>query len=232
MKKTAVALMIMAFVSVVNANDLPSDRPLDLVDFQLSSKQWVSTQTALLTVNLDATLGNADLVKARTDIMAKLAKISAGEWHMTKFDRSQDASGLEKLNVQAQARVPQSSLTLVYQNAKTVSKPGESYQIHAIEFKPSLEEIQQVRVRLREELYQQVQDELTRINKIYSGQHYTLNHLVFGEGTDALQPKPVYQSRGMMNAMASEAAALTLSVSNELIMTAMVQVASNRQQGN
>ena len=232
MKKIAAALTIIAFSSIVNANDLPSERALDIVDFQLSAKRWVSTQTALLTVNLDATLGNADLVKARADIMTKLAKIAVGEWHLTQFDRSQDASGLEKLNAQAQARVSQSSLTLVYQNAKTVSKPGESYQINTIEFKPSQEEIQHVRIRLREELYQQVQDELTRINHIYSEQHFTLNNLFFSEGVDANQPKPAYQSRTMMSPMATETTLPTLSVSNELIMTAVVQVASNRQREN
>ncbi|HBI22521.1 MAG TPA: hypothetical protein DDY37_08100 [Legionella sp.] len=200
--------------------------PLDTVNFQVTSKQWVSTQTALLTVNLNATLGNADLVKARADIMDKLSKISVGEWHLTQFDRSQDSSGLEKLSVSAQARVAQSGLTQVYDHAKAVSKPGAVYSVGSIEFTPSLEEMQQVRTTLRERLYQQARDELVRINKVYAGQQYTLNQLVFVEGGEPPEPKPV----GMMSAMAVRAAP-ALTVSQELVMTALVQVASNRQQG-
>ncbi len=232
MKKIAGALMFLTLNSVANAVDTPPERSLDRVDFQLSAKQWVSTQTALLTVSLNATLTNADLVKARTDIMAKLANIAPGEWHLTQFDRSQDGSGLEKLAVQAQARVAQNALTLVYQKAKSVSKPGENYQISAIEFKPSLEETEQVRTQLREKLYQQVQDELTRINKLYEGQRYSVNNLVFVEGDDLSQVKPLYQTRSMVNTMVASVASPALTVSNELMMSVLVQVASNRQQGN
>lgn len=201
--------------------------PLDTVDFQVSTKQWVTTQTALLTVHLSATLDNADLVKSRADILNKLSGIAAGEWHLTQFERSQDSSGLEKLSVQAEARVAQSGLTQVYEHAKAVSKPGAIYAVGSIEFKPSLEEVQQVRMALRERLYQQARDEVVRINKVFAGQQYTLNQLVFVEGDERLPPKAL----DMMNAMAVRATAPALTVSQELTMTALVQVASNRQQG-
>ena len=204
---------------------------LDTVVFQIAAKQWVSTQTALLTVNINATLSNADLVKARADIMDKLAKIAGGEWHLTQFDRSQDSSGLEKLDVKAQARVPQASLTNVYVNAKSVTKPGANYEIGGVEFKPSLDEVQQVRAQLRERLYQQASAELARLNKVYTGQSYSLYNLVFGEGDMIAMPlSKSYQPQEMMNAMAMPAAAPALTVSNELTMSAWVQVASNRHQ--
>jgi predicted acylesterase/phospholipase RssA len=122
-------------------------------------------------------------------------------------------------------------LTSVYQNVKSISKPGETYQIAAIEFKPSLNDIQQVQSQLRERLYQQANDELARINKIYTGQHFTLNNLVFVEGDDVSEPRIALQARGMVNAVVAGASIPTLTVSNELTMKAMVEVASNRQQG-
>ena len=232
MKKTASALAFLAVGSIVNAADLPLPaQQLDIVNFQMSAKQWVNTQTALLTVTLNATLGNSDLVKARADIMAKLTKIAPGDWHLTRFDRSQDGSGLEKLDARAEARVAQNALTQVYVNAKSVSKPGESYQIGAIEFKPSLEETEQARVQLRECLYQQAQEELARLNKLYTTQQYSLNNLVFVEGDDNTSVKPDFQTR-VVNAMATGSGARAVTVSNELMITALVQVASNRLQGN
>ncbi len=203
---------------------------LDTITFQVSAKQWINTQTAVLSVNINATLTNADLVKTRAEIMDKLNKIAKGEWHLVQFDRSQDSSGLEKLFVQAEARVPQSSLTNVYENAKSVSKAGAVYRIATIEFKPSLDEVQQARVQLRERLYQQASEELDRINKIYSVQSYSINYLIFNENNET--PTPQLKAHTTMNTMAMPASATALTVSNELTLTAMVQVASNRKTGN
>ena len=234
MKRMAATLVALALSSVGYTTEAPSAVVLDTVVFQVAGKQWVSTQTALLMVNINATLSNADLVKARVDIMSRLAKIASGEWHLTQFDRSQDSSGLEKLFVQAQARVAQSSLTTIYQNAKSVSKPGSSYELGSVEFKPSFDEVQHVRAQLRDRLYQQAHDELARLNKMYTGQNYSLNNLVFAEGDAMPLPQSrTFQARaGMVNAMAEPAAAPALTVSNELVMSATVQAASNRTTGN
>ncbi len=230
MKKIAGLFCLLLVNSVVYATDPPQNFMLDTVNFEVAAKQWVSTQTALLTVNINASLSNADLVKTRADMMDSLGKIATGEWHITQFDRSQDNSGLEKLYVQAQARVVQSALTKVYQNAKSVSKPGATYGISSVEFKPSIDEVQQARVQLRERLYGQARDEMARINKLYAGQNYSLYNLTFIEG-DAVPPPQILREKGAMNAMVMPAAAPALTVSNELTMTAIVQVASNRQQG-
>jgi len=228
MKKIAGTVAVLAF-NVGYAADIPPEVLLDKVAFQVSAKQWVTTKTALLSVNINATLSDADLVKARADIMNSLNTIAKGEWHLIQFDRSQDSSGLEKLFVLAQARIDQASLTEIYQKAKSVSKPGATYEIGTVEFKPSLAEMQGVQTQLREQLYQLANAELARINKVYTGQNYSLNNLVFADGDIAQQPK-VYQAREMMNTMAMPAAAPpALMVSNEVTMTAIVEAASNRQ---
>ncbi|MGQ3889062.1 hypothetical protein ACQUW5_08525 [Legionella sp. CNM-1927-20] len=213
------------------ANNYQPDLPLDKITFQVSARQWVNTQTALLTVDINATLTNADLVKARTDIMANLNKIAAGDWHITQFNRSQDSSGLEKLFVEAQARIPQSSLTNVYQNAKAITQPGSTYSVSAIDFKPSLEEIQQVKSRVRQRLYNLVRAELTRLNNTYKTQHYSVNNLYIIEGDTLPQPQQprAYQAKEMINTMAfGSAPTSNITVSNEIIMNAIVEVASNR----
>jgi hypothetical protein len=202
---------------------------LDKIRFEVSSKQWVTTQKAMLSVTLNATLTNADLVKARADILTRLNKIVKGDWHLTAFDRTQDSSGLEKLHVQAQVRVLQSDLTNIYQQAKSVSLPGAQYEISGIEFKPDLDEIQEVKAKIREQLYQKINDEMTRINKLYPKQKYSLNHVDFVEGVNIVQPR---QQAKMLNAMAMAPSAAPLAVSNELVLTAIVEVASNRTEEN
>ncbi|HAT8739005.1 TPA: hypothetical protein JBI62_06310 [Legionella pneumophila] len=231
MRKIAWMLGLMVLTPFVWADNETPDLVLDKIFFQVSAKKWVTTQTALLNVSINATLSNADLVKARADIMDSLNKIAKGEWHLVQFDRSQDSSGLEKLYVQAQARVDQSALTNIYQNAKSVSKPGAKYEISGVEFKPSLEETQVVRAKIREQIYQQVNDEIDRMNKAYPKQNYSVSNLVFFEGDNIPQQPRAYQAKEM-NALAMAAAPAPLTVSNELILTAMVEAASNRKQGD
>ena len=233
MKKSLTSLLVA--IIPLSCFACPPQRPaLDKVQFQLSAKQWVSTQTALLTVSVNATLTNADLVKARADIMSQLNNIASGEWHITQFDRSQDSSGLDKLTVEAQLRVLQSNLTDVYKHAKSISKPGITYTINGIEFKPDLADTQQAKNQLRENLYKLVADEMTRINKAYGEQHYTLNRLTFVDGDAPVQPMPMGANTRSMKTMALAAtpAYSPIAVSNELTMTVIAQAASNRVGGD
>lgn len=228
-------LILMAVTPFTFAADvvIPPQLVLDKVLFQISAKQWVTTQSALLGVNISVTLAKADLVKARADIMERLNKIAKGDWHLLAFDRSQDSSGLEKLDVQAQARVDQTALTDIYQNAKSVSIPGAKYEVASVEFKPSMEETQTVLAKVRDQLYQQVNDEIARMNKAYPMQNYSVSNLVFVSGDNPpVQAPRAYQAKEMnsMMMMAGAAAAPALTVSNELTLTAMVEAASNRKQ--
>ena len=232
MRRVAGMLALMAVTPFALAADVfPPPLVLDKVLFQVSSKQWVTTHTALLNVNVNVTLSTADLVKARADIMDSLNKIAKGDWHLVEFDRSQDNSGLEKLYVQGQARVDQTALTDIYQNAKTVSMPGAKYEVSGVEFKPSLEETQTVRAKVREQLYQKVNEELARMNKAYPTQNYSVSNLVFVEGDNPPALARAYQAKEM-NTMVMAGASAPLTVSNELVLTAMVEAASNRKQGN
>lgn len=225
-------LMIASHFACAVENIPPLPQPpqlvLDKISFQVSAKQWVTTQTALLSVSVNVTLASADLIKARTDIMDRLNKIAKGDWHLVEFNRSQDSSGLEKLYVRAQARIKQEALTDIYKNAKSVSVPGVQYEISSVDFKPSFTETQEVLTQIRQQLYQQVNDELARINKTYPGQNYSVSNVIFVDDSFS-QPRPIQAKE--MNAMVLSAQASTpaLTVSNELILSAIVEVASNRK---
>ncbi|MFA5960603.1 MAG: hypothetical protein WC785_08795 [Tatlockia sp.] len=225
MNKSALAWALIMLCPMAQAGH---KNTLDKVEYRVSAKQWVTTQTVLLTVNINATLTNADLVRVREDIMANLGKIAPGAWQLTQFDRSQDNSGLDKLRVVAEARIPQNGLKDIYQNAQKVSKPGVTYQINGVEFKPSLQEIEQVKAQLRESLYQQINSELLRLNKIYADQKYSVHGITVYEGEQELPMAKASQPREMNTLLV--ASAPTLSVSNELTLSAIASLASNRQE--
>ena len=230
MKKVIASMMLVFFSSLTHAEGFN----LDKVNFQMAAKQWVTTQTALLSVSINVALSNTDTVKVRDEIMNNLNKIAQADWQITQFDRSEDNSGLEKLFVAAQARVLQTGLKNIYQSAKAVSKPGATYEVNGIEFKPSVEEIQQVKAQLRDKLYQQINEEIGRLNNVFGSQKYTLNDLIFYGNEEELLAARAYQPR-VMNVMAeklSTSSAPAVSISNELILKAFVVLASTRQGEN
>ncbi len=205
---------------------------LDKINFQLSAKTWVSAQTVLVTVQVNASLNAADVVKARSDILEKLAKIAPGTWHIIQFDRFQDSSGLDKLAAVAQARIEQNQLTHLYDKAKNVSKPGETYLISTIEFKPDLQEIEKAKTELRQTLNHLVAQELNQLNQLYTEQHFTVNQMTYQEdaGLQARQGSPVLMmATGTAARVQQSTGSTPLVVSNELLMTALVEAGSVRK---
>lgn len=227
--KKILALITLVFSTQVAVADHKDKSMLDKVYLSVSAKQWVKTETVRLVVSASATLNDADMVKTRNQIMEQLKTIAKGEWHITQFNRSQDSSGLEKLAVQAQARVGQTQLNQVYQRAKSVSKPGLTYRISKIDFEPGLADIENGKVSLRETLYQKVTAEIEQLNKQYPNQNYSLNRLIFTEpGQQPVVPGAKRFKENTMVLTAMSKPAPSVAVSNEIAMQALVVLASNR----
>jgi hypothetical protein len=232
MQKVIILFVLLILNSMAHAEDVQR-LVLDKVNFQISAKEWVSTQKALLSVDINVTLNNADLVKARADILQKLNSIVKGDWHITQFDRGQDSSLLEKLYARAEIRIEQDKLTNIYENAKAASKPGANYTIAAIEFKPDLDDIQSVKNKLRARLYKEVTVEMERINATFGMQQYKVHRITFSEGEAVADARTFERNNKRALMMAAPTAAnQALTVSNEITMTAIVDVASNRTVGN
>src|SRR5436190_23068731 len=92
---------------------------LNKVALQLTAEQWVATKTALVTVGINASVSDSDLGKIQSNILDKLNQLAGKqEWHIVSFDRSQDQSGLERVQVSAQARLPEAALAGIRDKAK------------------------------------------------------------------------------------------------------------------
>lgn len=222
------ALMLVS--SVVNATP-KGHMPLDRIVFQVADEAWVSTKSAEVIASVNATLDKAGLAKVRQQMLDNLQHIAKAQWHITSFNRSQDSSGLERISVMAQARVPEQQLGHVRQQANKVSRPGATYRVIDIQFTPTLEEVQQTRSTLREDLYRKVNAEVERLNKVFPEQNYSVHNInftgmVFGRSREG--GNQAYR----MKAMAMQAqAAPALSVSNKVTEQARVVIAANRDQG-
>ena len=86
------------------------DPLLNKVILQLSAEQWVTTKTALVTVGINANVNDNGIENIQGEVLIKLHQLSdKGEWHITSFNRTQDQSGLERIQISGQARLPSDS---------------------------------------------------------------------------------------------------------------------------
>lgn len=228
--KFTLPLLCLFIPITVRAEMLPFSAPparLNKVTFQMTAEQWVTTKTAKITIGVDATLNENQLSKVRTDILTKLGKLAPGaEWHITIFDRSQDNSGLEKLHIEAQARVAEAGLSDLRAQAKTMSKPGETYTVLNVEYIPTISEIEATEAALRAKVYESAKNELATINKVYPEQKYYLHSVDFSGATPPPQPL-VASARMSLAKVATTVASPVLVISNNVVVTANVVLASN-----
>ena len=153
---------------------------LNQVTLQLKAEQWLTTQTALVNVNINAAVSDQNIANLQNEVLNKLKQLIASpDWHIISFDRQQDQSGLESIQIAAQVRVAQASLASLRDKAKAISKPGETFTIDNVQFVPSEDEIRQANNNLRNNIYQQVKTEIDTINNIYPDQKFYVHNIDF-----------------------------------------------------
>lgn len=235
--KTRFVFIIITFILGFSHSAFASS--LDKIIFQVSAEQWVQTTSANVIVQINATLGNQGLAAVRLDVLNNLNTIAKGEWHITQFDRSQDNSGLERLNITAEARLNENQLANLRDIARKVSKPGTQYTIQDIQFTPDMASLETARATLRQTLYNKIKEETTKVNQIYAPQQFNVYNIDFiGYMTiQALQEQKgdrMEMSAAVMN-RAAMPATLNLAVGNRLQLTATVMLAAtmpeNRLEG-
>jgi hypothetical protein len=194
---------------------------LNKVTLKLSAEQWVTTKTALVNVVVNAAVADHAIEKVQNDIMGRLNQLASGEWHVVSFDRQQDKSGLESIQITAQARLAQNQLANLRDKAKSISKPGETFTIDSVQFIPSEEEIRQASTLLRNSIYQQAKLEVDTLNKNFADQKYYVHQINF-----LLQPMPMMENMMMAKAASAPAAAQPLNVGNKQELQATVELAA------
>lgn len=224
MKKVLIFLSgMMLFTSAWADIDLST--LLNKVIFPLRAEKWVTTQTAAVYVGVNASVSDAGIEKIQSQILGQLQQLSnQGEWHVISYYRQEDKSGLESIQIRAEARLPQTELANLRSKAKAMSKPGRTFTIDDVQFTPSDAELTAANVMLRGMIYQQAKAEIEALNKLYPEQKYYLHHVEF-VNTPILMPMVAMSMK--RNQMADTAAvAAPLNVGNKMEMMANITVAS------
>lgn len=225
MKKLWLLILSVIVTSPVWA-DCNLEPILNRVNLILKSEQWITTKTALVSVAVNAAVNDQGIEKIQNDVMQKLLSLSvtAGDWHITSFERQQDKTGLETIQIMAQARLPQVELAGLRSKAKSISKPGETITIDSVQFTPSDDEMRAAKILLRNAIYQQVKTEIDTLNKLYPEQKFYLHTIDFDAQGNGVAPAPAPMELMKTAGVTSNAAPLM--VGNKLEMRAFIGLAS------
>lgn len=209
----------LAFISVTGYAAKPAD--LNSIVYQLHTQRWVMTDKANVVIAVDATAKDQDLPNVQQhQIMQKLNQLGSHQkWDVVTFDRNQDQSGLEKLHMVVSARLPESQLNNFRDRVQSLSKAGEKFQLQTINFEPSLIDVEKTREQLRQEIYEQVKQELAQLNKTYPAQHYFLHNINFVQ-------QPIYRMAGNAFIKTNVPSPSDISVKREMTVNAVVVLAS------
>jgi len=192
--------------------------------FQTQSENWINSKSAKVIININALINENQLANAHADILIKLQQLAKSDWHITQFDRTPTESGLEQLQTIAETRLSEDSLSAIRAQAKKMSKPGETFTVDSIAFEPTLTDIESAKKQLRENIYQNINSEITNLNKIYPGQHYVVHKIDFTEN-NIVQPTPM-GGKVMMAMSKNSVSNIPVTVANKLTLSANVVLAS------
>lgn len=200
---------------------------LNKIHLQLNAEKWVTTQTALVSVSTNATVQSQGIDKLQASVMNQLKKLSAtSEWHVVSLDRSEEKSGLESIQIRAEARLPQSDLADLRNKAKAISTPGETFKIESIDFKPSEDDMRLAAKELRDKIYAQAKAEIETINKQYPDQKYYLHSIDFMSAPRPMMATAMYMKSSNDMVASGAAIAPQLSVGNKQEVVADVYIGS------
>ena len=222
-RKFLIFFTLLLLPLVANADDYGF--LLNKITLQLHSKSWVTSQTALVDVSVNAMVQAQGIDKVQAGVLERLKKLAnKSEWHIVSLDRGEEKSGLESIQIHAQARLEQNVLSDLRDKAKMVSTPGETYKIENIEFKPSDQDLRQAEKMLRDDIYNQVKVEIDTLNKLYPDQKYYLHSIDFMNAPPEPMPmRAMYMKADMVSAGAPPS---PLDVGNKRELTAMVVIGS------
>lgn len=206
-------------------------KPEDSVAINLSSEAWVTTQTARVTVAVEAAVNSGTAGTARSEMAKAVESISKAEWRLISFNRGQDQTGMERWSARFEARLPENQLSGLGETAKKQSKAGMQLSVVAIDFSPTLAEIEETNSKLRTQLYKDAVEQLGELNSAIPGRNYRIATINFS-GNDSA-PRPMHMPRSFkaatMDSMESAiagAASPSMERSEKLTMTAQVVFAA------
>lgn len=178
------------------------DIPMDNINLSFTVEDWINSNTAEVTMTVNASTEGQDGLDLRTEIKEALETLVDTEWRFIDINRSTGRSGLEEWNVIAQARVEEKDLNNLPSRAKELGRKGLQYRVGNVDFTPTKEQFEGLYRDLRSKINGLISEELSTLNTELSGRKWRVGGVNYNFGN-----APMAHARGanVMMAMAVNA---------------------------
>ncbi|WP_366655425.1 hypothetical protein [Fodinicurvata sp. EGI_FJ10296] len=202
---TARLLPLSALLSVLPITAALAQTPgyppiVDEITLTVAEEGWVETDTARVVIRLEAAGEGSEAAELRADFLDVLEDLDPdADWRFLSYDRRQDNTGLERWTARAEARLPETGLDGLADEAREASRPGLAVQVEETDFSPTLADRESTTADLRQEIYQRAGEELVRLNDAFPERDFRLAGIDFDYGE--YQPMMMERAAQPMQAM-------------------------------
>lgn len=138
--------------------------PMDNISLSFTVEDWINSDTAEVTMSVNASTEGQDGLDLRTEIKEALESLVDTEWRFIDINRSTGRSGLEEWNVTAQARVEEKDLNNLPSRAKELGRKGLQYRVGNVDFTPTKEQFEDLYRNLRSKINGLINEELRTLS--------------------------------------------------------------------
>jgi len=137
--------------------------PMDDINLSFTVEDWINSNTAEVTMTVNASTEGQDGLDLRTEIKEALESLVDTEWRFIDISRNTGRSGLEEWNVTAQARVEEKDLNNLPSRAKELGRKGLQYRVGNVDFTPTKTQFEDLYRHLRSKINELIKTELSTL---------------------------------------------------------------------
>lgn len=154
--------------------------PMDIINLSFTVEEWLDTETAEVTIDVDASL-DSDGRELKQKVRNALAELNDSvNWRFSRVSRSRDRSGRETWQIGAQARMSDNALDDLSGKCRKLGEPGLQFRVGYVDYSPTAEAVEILNRSLRERINELIQNELARLRVELPDREWRVGNVQYG----------------------------------------------------
>ena len=216
--------------------------PMDVLNISFVVEDWLDSDTAEVTIDINASVDNDDSTDLRSEIKESLKKLVDAEWRLVKISRHSDKVGREAWNLTAKARVKEEDTNKLSARTKKLGRVGLQYRVLSVDFTPTMTQVEELNRTMRSKINGLIANELERLNEELPGRDWRVSSVSYGNDGNMFFPQSAKNYRAANNYANTMAVSATMmdddeaadgaagmggfEVSQKVVYTAQVAISS------
>ncbi len=158
-----------------------SEVPMDDINLTFTVEEWLNSETAEVTIDVDASL-DVDGHALKQKVRDALKQINDSvTWRFSRVNRSRDRAGRETWQIGAQARIIDDELDNLSGRCRELSEPGLQFRVGNVCYSPKAETVEKLNRELRSNINKLIAAELNHLNKELKNRLWRVSNIHFGQ---------------------------------------------------